>query len=149
MNKSIVGLLVLLALVIVAGIFFLTGQTRVTERQITQPSPEITAAVVEEEASETLTEPATVKEFNIEGKSFEFSQTELRVKKGDQVRINFNNTQGVHDLTIDELNVATKIIQVGQSDTVEFVADETGVFEFYCSVGNHRQLGMVGKLIVE
>lgn len=33
--------------------------------------------------------------------------------------------------------------------SVTFVADETGTFEYYCSVGNHRGQGMIGKLIVE
>ena len=37
----------------------------------------------------------------------------------------------------------------GQIDEVEFVVDKAGTFEYYCSVGNHRQMGMVGKLIVE
>jgi uncharacterized cupredoxin-like copper-binding protein len=32
---------------------------------------------------------------------------------------------------------------------VQFVADKTGTFEFYCSVGNHRQMGMVGTLVVQ
>jgi len=37
----------------------------------------------------------------------------------------------------------------GTPTSVTFVADKTGTFEYYCSVGNHRAQGMVGKLIVE
>jgi plastocyanin len=29
------------------------------------------------------------------------------------------------------------------------VADKKGTFEYYCSVGQHRALGMKGKLVVE
>jgi len=32
---------------------------------------------------------------------------------------------------------------------VTFVADKAGEYEFYCSVGQHRANGMVGKLIVK
>jgi uncharacterized cupredoxin-like copper-binding protein len=50
---------------------------------------------------------------------------------------------------VDEFDARTVIVQPGQTAEVEFVADKTGTFEYYCSVGTHRQMGMVGKLIVE
>jgi len=90
-----------------------------------------------------------VKTFDVSSKPFEFSIKEIRVKKGDRVRINLTNTEGFHDWVVDEFNARTKQITAGKSDSVEFVADKTGTFEYYCSVGNHRQMGMVGKLIVE
>ena len=39
-------------------------------------------------------------------------------------------------------------LHIGEEQTITFVADKTGGFEFYCSVGNHRAMGMVGTLIV-
>ena len=54
-----------------------------------------------------------------------------------------------HDWRVDEFAAATAIVQPGQEDAVEFVADQAGTFEYYCSVGQHRQQGMVGKLIVK
>jgi plastocyanin len=92
---------------------------------------------------------ASVKTFNVAASNFKFSLSEMRVKKGDTVTINVTNTGGFHDVKIDEFNVATKRLQDGQTDTVTFVADKTGTFEFYCSVGTHRQMGMRGNLIVE
>lgn len=92
---------------------------------------------------------ATVKEFTVVGKPFSFTPNEIRVNKGDTVRITFNNMEGFHDFTIDGYNVKTKQIQAGQSDMVEFVADKAGTFEFFCGVGTHREMGMIGKLIVE
>ena len=71
------------------------------------------------------------------------------MNKGDTVRINFVNTGGKHDLRIDGYNVGTKVIDSGQEDTIEFTADKTGEFEYYCSIGEHRQMGMVGKLVVK
>lgn len=90
-----------------------------------------------------------VKEFTVTGTPFEFSMKEIRVAKGDTVRIVFKNEKGTHDWNIDEFNAATKVIKTGEQDIVEFVADKSGTFEYYCSVGNHRELGMVGNLIVE
>lgn len=90
-----------------------------------------------------------IETFNLEGKPFEFNVKEIRVKKGDRVKINMTTVEGFHDFTLTEFNVKTKQLPVGQSDSVEFTADKTGTFEYYCSVGNHRQMGMVGKFIVE
>ena len=42
-----------------------------------------------------------------------------------------------------------KKINTGNKTSVTFVANKAGEFEFYCSVGNHRAQGMVGKLIVK
>jgi plastocyanin len=67
----------------------------------------------------------------------------------DKVKITLNNTEGFHDWKIDEFNAATKQISAGQQDSVEFIASQKGQFEYYCSVGQHRQMGMKGVLIVE
>ncbi len=95
----------------------------------------------------TTTSP--VKEFTVTGSSFKFVPATMTVNKGDKVRILFVNSDGFHDFKIDEFNVATKKIASGEQDTVEFVADKTGTFEYYCSVGTHRQMGMKGTLTVK
>ncbi|MFZ2682303.1 MAG: cupredoxin domain-containing protein [Patescibacteria group bacterium] len=89
-----------------------------------------------------------VKEFTITGGNFAFTPDVMTVKKGDTVRITFKNDDGFHDLVIDEFAVATKQIQAGASEVVEFVADKAGTFEYYCSVGKHREMGMKGVLTV-
>lgn len=92
----------------------------------------------------------TTKSFTVVGSNFAFSPKEMRVKKGDKVRITFSSQNGMHDFKIDEFNVGTRILRGGEpAQTVEFTASKTGTFEYYCSVGTHRQMGMVGKLIVE
>lgn len=89
------------------------------------------------------------KVFEVTGKNFSFSTSEIRVKKGDTVVINFESTDGFHDWVLDEFNARTSKVQPGTPTSVTFVAEEAGTFEYYCSVGNHRQQGMVGTLIVE
>jgi plastocyanin len=91
----------------------------------------------------------TVKEFTVTGSNFKFSPATIAVKKGDTVKVTFVNSAGMHDWKIDEFNAVTKVLQSGQQETVQFVADKTGSFEYYCSVGNHRQMGMKGMLTVE
>ena len=90
-----------------------------------------------------------VKTFEIEASSFKFSEPEIRVKQGDTVRIVLENEGGIHDWVVDEFNARTKQLKSGETETIEFVASKKGTFEYYCSVGQHRQNGMVGNLIVE
>lgn len=81
--------------------------------------------------------------------NFTFSLKEIKVKKGDKVKIILQNTGGTHDWVIDEFNARTARIGNGQTATAEFTADKTGRFEYYCSVDTHRAMGMKGTLIVE
>lgn len=92
---------------------------------------------------------ASVKEFTVEARNFKFSVPEMKVKKGDTVRVFFKNAEGFHDWVIDEFSEKTEQLKVGESETIEFVVDKTGTFEYYCSVGQHRANGMKGNLIVE
>jgi len=73
---------------------------------------------------------------------------ELRVQQGDKVRIEFTSTKGFHDWVVDKFDVATERVRDGGSTFVEFVAENKGTFEYYCSVGEHRTTGMKGNLIV-
>ncbi len=90
-----------------------------------------------------------IKEFVVVASNFSFSKKQIKVKQGDRVRIILKNSQGMHDFRIDELGVGTRILQEGEQDAIEFTADKKGKFSFYCSVGNHRALGMEGEFIVE
>ncbi len=92
---------------------------------------------------------ASVKEFTIIGSNYSFAPATLTVKQGDTVTIIFKNNDGFHDLKIDEFQAATKQIKAGAEDSITFIADKAGTFEYYCSVGKHRQMGMKGTLIVE
>lgn len=74
---------------------------------------------------------------------------EIKVKLGDRVKVEFKSTEGFHDWVIDEFGAATQKVNAGGSSSVEFIADERGTFEYYCSVGQHRANGMKGKFIVE
>ena len=90
-----------------------------------------------------------VREFTVKGSSFSFAPAAMSVKKGETVRVTFVNEAGTHDWVLDEFTGArTKVLGAGASETVEFVADKAGTFEYYCSVGKHREMGMKGTLTV-
>ena len=78
-----------------------------------------------------------------------FSPSTIIVKKGDRVKITFKNTQGFHDFKIDEYSVAAAQTKSPAEEVLEFTADKVGTFEYYCSVGSHRAMGMKGTLKVE
>jgi plastocyanin len=84
----------------------------------------------------------------VRGVNYSFDVSEIQVKKGETITINFESTDGFHDLVIDEFNVATKKVQPGTKTSVTFTADTVGTFEYYCSIGSHRAHGMSGKLVV-
>ena len=117
----------------------------VQEQPYTTPEPALPSA-----NEENMAKPDQIlKEFTVKGSNFAFAPNSLRVAKGDRVRLTFVNENGTHDWKLDEFNAATNIIKGGNSETIEFTADKTGTFEFYCSVGSHRAMGMKGTLIVE
>lgn len=126
-----------------------TEALETTETQVTGDTPSLPAGGMETgEVSTSDTTVGAVKEFTIVSDHFSFAPNSMQVKKGDHVKITFSNPAGTHDLKIDEFNVATPKLSGDQNAVIEFVADKAGSFEYYCSVGNHRALGMWGTLVV-
>lgn len=91
---------------------------------------------------------AAVKEIRVESQGFVYTPREIRVNQGDRIRLTYHNGGGFHDWVLDEFDAKTRRISANQSETIEFIADRAGDFEFYCSVGNHRAQGMVGRFVV-
>ena len=168
MNRgAVVGILIVIV-VVIAGWLLLANRSAVPADELVgdeelqqQPDAEINLGTTATPAMVSplmTTSPGTspaaagqVKTFSVTGTEFRFSLPEMRVKQGDTVRVTLTNGGTMpHDWKVDEFNAATKIVAPGgQPETVEFVAGEAGTFEYYCSVGQHRANGMVGKLIVE
>lgn len=157
------GFAVLLAALVVLGggyYWYTSQQPAATDVNVTvdqmddtvdmdHSAPTSTATSTATATAATGTQNGAVKEFTVTGKNFAFAPAAMTVNKGDRVRITFVNDSGTHDLVIDEFNARTKIIQGGAQETIEFVADKTGSFEYYCSVGQHREMGMKGTLTVK
>lgn len=147
MNKTVVSLLVIILVVALGA--FLVNKIPTTSETPTTPISDKTIGDALVSPSTTSTDTKPVKEFTVSGKNFSFTPSTLAVNKGDTVKITFKNVEGMHDLRIDEFGVATQKIKGGAEETVEFMADKTGTFEYYCSVGSHRAMGMKGALTVK
>jgi plastocyanin len=142
-------IIVAIVIVLIGSVVFLTS---INSKQAISANngPTVTDLSQPNASSQIIIPDSAVnRSINIEGGNFKFSPNEIRVKKGDTVKINFTNQEGMHDWVLDEFNVKTPIIKAGGSASVIFVADKAGTFEYYCSVGNHRAMGMKGNLIVE
>lgn len=88
-------------------------------------------------------------EIDMVGKDFRFTPDTIRAAKGDRVIINFSNPDTVpHLIYLPEFNAHIGLTP-GGAYPLEFVADQTGTFEYVCSVPGHQEAGMVGTLIVE
>jgi plastocyanin len=109
---------------------------------------EATKGAIDEEEVMQATEDEVVL-IEMEAGDFSFDPDEIIVNLGDTVRIGMKAADLMHDFVIDELNVQSAVIAAGETTTIEFVADQIGEFEYYCSIGSHRAQGMFGTLIVE
>jgi plastocyanin len=146
MSNKLVSIIVVVVLIAI-GVFLFMGRS-VAPTQTENTNVE-SVEQSNSEADANTEEASTVKEFTVDASNFAFSLKDITVKEGDTVKITFKNTVGFHDFRLDEFNVATSVLQAGQSTSVEFVANKKGSFEYYCSVGTHRAQGMVGTLTVE
>ena len=139
MNKNIIIGFVIVILVISGYYFFNSKQ------QVQEPKLEMV-----EEATEEVAEESTSRKITVEGDEFKFSPTSITVEKGEKINLVFKNIgKFPHNFIVDELGITSKTINGGEEDSVEFVSEETGTFAMYCGVGNHRQQGMEGKVVVE
>jgi plastocyanin len=86
-------------------------------------------------------------EVAMESGMFFFAPDAIRAKVGQKVIVHVS-ARGVHDFVIDELGVRAATPD-GQTTRIEFTPTRAGEFEFYCSVGSHRQRGQVGTIVVE
>lgn len=149
-------ILTIVVLIAIAG-FFLSEGTDTTirepEQSVTADEPAVETAPTDTAVSETDPVPAAAEDdtntFTVTGVNYAFDVEEMTVTEGDTVTINFSSEDGFHDWVVDAFDAATEKVRPGTPTSVTFVADQAGTFEYYCSVGNHREQGMVGTLTVE
>lgn len=142
-NKTILTGAIVVVIIAVGAFVFI-------RKSADQPI-EIVSSPTAQNSTETSNPAAegAVKEFTVTAKNYSFSPKEISVNQGDKVKITLKSSGGSHNLVIDDFNVATGEIGNGEEDTIEFVADKAGTFEFYCSISNHKAMGMKGTLTVK
>jgi plastocyanin len=115
------------------------------------PQPNTNSPNGEESNAEDTSQE--VKQIELDGFNYGYSQEEITVEAGSTVQLTLTSSEGFHDWVVDEIPGAkTDRINAGEETQVEFQVPEDAQgeeYEFYCSVGNHREQGMVGTLMVE
>jgi plastocyanin len=143
----------LLMVILIIGAVFIVSSRQNQNPSVAGTGEELTDLSNSEVAgmADSAPEENVVQNINIEMEagSFYYAPNEIRVKEGDTVTVVLTAKDMMHDFNIDELGVKIPIVKAGETATAEFVASQKGEFEYYCSVGQHRANGQVGKLIVE
>ncbi len=125
-----------------------TGTTAITTTTALTPTTGVTTTTSVTGGTTGITREVTIVEKSVTGSSFKFEPSSITVNKGDKVKIRFVSADVGHNFVIDGYG-QTKVVSSGATaETVEFTADKTGSFEYYCSVGTHKALGMKGTLTV-
>ena len=148
MNNKLITFVLIGVVILGLGYYFM-NKNSMKSNSVSQPQTTTIPSTPGGATSSTL--PAVIdRTINIEGNEYAFNPSAITVKKGQNIQITFTNTGALpHNLKISDLNVQTKTIQPGQSDTVTFTAEIIGKFNFICSVGSHADKGMKGVLTVE
>jgi plastocyanin len=140
--KMLLGLLVIAGIIYSIVIYSKQSQDRMMVPKETKMTEDTTVS-----EANMMTESGVVV-VEMTGNQFRFSQSEIKVKLGDKVRVVLTSVDMPHDFDLDELSVNGPVGQPGETTEVEFVDSKLGEFEYYCSVGQHRKNGMIGKLVV-
>lgn len=147
MKQAIIGLLVI---AVVGGVIYFAGSKGYTPAaQPPTSSVSSTSSTASSSEASSMTSDVNVKVINVEAGSFYYKPNVIEVTKGQKVKVVLTAVSMMHDFNIDELGVKLPIVKNGDTGTVEFTADKMGTFEYYCSVGQHRANGQVGKITVK
>ncbi len=139
---KIIGLIFIVGIA-VGGYFFFEDKEPMSDKTNGNTAPQEKVSPETDRPAKEFTTTAYYDETGVW-----FSLKEMRVKKGDLVRVHATNTKGMHDFVIDEFGIK-KELPMNEEVTFEFTADTTGEFVFYCSKPGHRAKGQWGTLIVE
>lgn len=147
MKNTAIWTILIVALLVVLGIFYFVRQPAETENfQTGQQEPQVTTGQTEEPKPEPPTQQ--VKEINVIAKRWEFDPNPIVVNEGDLVRLKVRSIDVSHGIAIPDFGISERL-NPGQEVTVEFTADKKGTFSFYCNVvcgAGHSS--MRGQLIV-
>jgi len=83
---------------------------------------------------------ANIKEFDTAIQNFRYNPESINVNFGDTVRINIKNNDGVtHGISLPVFGVR-EFVSPGQTKTIQFVANQRGNPETFCSTDHGEKL---------
>jgi len=83
---------------------------------------------------------------------FKFDPSDPRVAPGEVTFDVTNDGETLHNLEVEGPSGEAELpedLQPGDSGSLAVDLGEPGTYKFYCPVGNHEELGMVGEVTVE
>lgn len=83
---------------------------------------------------------------------FEFDPKDPTVKPGEVTFDVVNDGETLHNMEVEGPSGEAELpedLQPGDSDSFSVDLSEPGMYRFYCPVGNHEDLGMVGEVTVK
>ncbi|NYZ75074.1 cupredoxin domain-containing protein [Candidatus Micrarchaeota archaeon] len=144
MDFKFLGVLCLFAAVLLAGCT--TSQPAPQVTATPTPSVQTTPGVSPPPITVLPRQQSPVKEFTVESREFNFTPDVISVERGDIVRIIFRNAgTTAHSLVVEGFK-STHLLSPGGTESIEFLANQSGTFPFYCSAPGHREFGMEGRL---
>lgn len=80
-----------------------------------------------------------------------FDAATYSFKKGETVKVNLVNKDAAqaHSFVIPGLNVKSKQVPAGKTDSVTVKADKEGTYDLICDVPGHKEGGMSAKVEVK
>lgn len=136
-----------LGLGIVVAVFVIGAYMLSSGKEVAAPTsqPESTT----EATDETSIVSGETQEITVEASEFKFTPSKLSLKANTKVALTVKNRGSMsHDFIINGLGVATKTILPGEEEVIEFTPTK-GEFTYYCSIANHRVLGMEGTIEIK
>lgn len=151
MSQKAILIAIIIAAILFGGYWFLS-QTKQSNQGFLLPTP--TQSIPPGSVVSPSISPATgvfqTNELSVEGTEFKFSPDTINLKKDESVKLTFKNTgKFPHNLVISDLDVTTKTIQPGESDSIEFTPNKSGSFTFVCTVDAHADKGMKGTATIQ
>ncbi len=148
-NKNLIVIGAVLLVVLVLGGFLYMSKSKTSTEMANIQTQEPISTDTQTSTPEAEITPTDFQVITVEGGSYYYKPNEIRVKKGQKIKLTLKSVDMMHDFNIDALAVHVPVTKAGSTTTVEFTANTVGEFEYYCSVANHKKMGQIGKLIVE
>jgi plastocyanin len=145
MNEKLVGLLLFAVILVTSGCLDQAVDEQMPEEDLQNMSPESQGT---QDAENTTEENEVDRTIEVEGGSYYFESDNIQVEQGETIEFTLVNEGGFHDMVIPELDAGTDRINGGETESFTVTFEETGEYEFICSVGTHAQQGMTGTITV-
>ena len=111
-----------------------------------------TAATTEPSGATGAAGGAAEQTVDVKATDFKFDPSDPSVTPGTVAFKVTNDGETLHNLEVEGPSGEAELpedLQPGQEGEFTVDLDKPGTYEFYCPVGNHRDLGMVGEVTVK